>query len=162
MEGVVEEYAGFMPVGSIYGYSDQNRFVQCFKDTLTKTASLSASRSCVNDIMVPSLQFAKNTEVSGIADVKRPSGGCEKHAGRVIPHCVGPTTLLRHSLPAHFSQPLSFADLIRVSFTFATRPSGGCGRDRSIHKISVVNQSILKYGKPRRPGVIRLLPVHPA
>ena len=86
------------------GYSDQNPFVQRFKDILTKTASLSASRSCVNDIMVPSLQFAKNTEVSGIADVKRPSGGCEKHAGRVIPHCVGPTTLLRHSLPAHFSQ----------------------------------------------------------
>ena len=40
--------------------------------------------------MVPSLQFAKNTEVSGIADVKRPSGGCEKHAG----HADGEAPLL--------------------------------------------------------------------
>ena len=35
-----------------------------------------------------------------------------------IPHCAGPPyTLLRHSFPAHPSQPLIFANLIRVSLT---------------------------------------------
>ena len=58
-----------------------------------------------------------------MADVTRPSGGCEGCAGRVIPHYVGPATLLRHFLPAHPSQPLSFADLIKVSYT-RTRQEG--------------------------------------
>ena len=49
--------------------------------------------------------------------VKRPSGGIEERAGCVIPHYVGPATLLRHSLPAHSSLPLIFADLIRASLT---------------------------------------------
>ena len=90
-----------------------------FKDTLIKTASISASRSCVKDIIIASLKLAETLQIRGIADVKRPSGGCEKHAGCVIPHCVGPTTLLRHSLPAHLSQPLNFANLIRVSLNAA-------------------------------------------
>ena len=79
------------------------RFGECvyYKNTLIKTASISASRSCV----------------------KRPAGVCERHTGRVIPRYVGPATLLRHSLPAHLSQPLNFADLIRVSFTHSERDS---------------------------------------
>ncbi len=51
----------------------------------------------------------------GVVVVKRPSGGIEARAGGVIPHYVGPATLLRHSLPAHTSLPLIFADLIRAS-----------------------------------------------
>ena len=77
------------------------------KDTLIKTASLSASRSCV----------------------KRPSGGCEGYAGRVIPHYVGPATLLRHFLPANPSQSLNFADLIRVSCVLTS----GVARDPVLH-----------------------------
>ena len=49
--------------------------------------------------------------------MKRPSGGIEERAGGVIPHYVGPATLLRHSLPAHSSLPLIFADLIRASYS---------------------------------------------
>ena len=85
------------PVGPctvLKGYSDQNHFVQRF--TFVR-----------QDIIIPSLKSAEDTEVSGIADVKRPSGGREGHAGRVIPHYVGPATLLRHSLPAHPFQPLN-------------------------------------------------------
>ncbi len=70
-----------------YAYSDQNHFAQRFTFVL----------------------------IRGTAGVKRPSGGRKGHADRVIPHCAGPPHyLLRHSLPAHPSLPLSFADLIRV------------------------------------------------
>ncbi len=73
-------------------------------DTLTKTASLSASRSQVQVVMIPPSESEEALRIRGIADVTRPPGGCEKNAGRVIPHCVGPATLLRHSLPARPSQ----------------------------------------------------------
>jgi len=86
-------------------------------DTLIKTASLSASRSYAKDVRIPLLKSAGNTEVSGIADVTRPSGDCEGQAGCVIPHCVGPATLLRHSLPARPSQASEL-----------------CGLNQSIHK----------------------------
>ena len=66
--------------------------------------------------MIPSLKSSENTAFCVVGVVKRPSGGIEERAGGVIPHYVGPTTLLRHSLPAHSSLPLIFADLIRASF----------------------------------------------
>ncbi len=66
--------------------------------------------------MTASLQSAAYATDSGAADAKRPSGGREERSGCVIPHYVGPAMLLRHSLPAHPSQPLNVADLIRGSF----------------------------------------------
>ena len=85
------------------------------KDALIKSTSISASRTRIAFVMIPSLKSAENTACCGIGVVKRPSGGIEERAGGVIPHYVGPATLLRHSLPAHPSLPLIFADLIRAS-----------------------------------------------
>ena len=94
------------------------------KDTLIKSTSISASHSCV----------------------KRPSGGREKHAGRVIPHCVGPATLLRHSLPAHFSHPLNFADLIRVSLiVFALT---GCSAGSSLAPAGDAGAALVSTAAP--------------
>ena len=85
------------------------------KDALTKSTSISASRTQVQFAMIPSLKSSANMAVCVVGVVKRPSGGIEERAGGVIPHYVGPATLLRHSLPAHSSLPLIFADLIRTS-----------------------------------------------
>ncbi len=116
-----------------------------FKDTLIKTASISASRSCVKDIIIASLKLAETLQIRGIADVKRPSGGCEKHAGCVIPHCVGPTTLLRHSLPAHLSQPLNFANLIRVSLNAAGSVSKEISERARVSRVSECPSDVRLY-----------------
>ena len=84
-----------------------------FKDTLIKTASLSASRSHVKDVMIASFRSQKTLRIRCVTDVTCPSGGCEKHAGCVIPHGVGPATLLRHSLPACPSQASELCGLNR-------------------------------------------------
>ena len=82
------------------------------KDALINSTLISTPRSHVQDFMIASL---KSLRIRGIARAERPSGVCERCAGRVIPHYVGPATLLRHSLPAHLSQTLNFAELIRAS-----------------------------------------------
>ncbi len=76
--------------------------------------------------MTASLKSAAYATDSSVADAKRPSGGREGRAGRVIPHYAGPAALLRHSLPARPSQPLNFAELIRGSLRRCS-----CARRRS-------------------------------
>ncbi len=85
------------------------------EDALIKSTSISASRTKVGFVMILSLKSSENTVLDVVGVVKRPSGGIEERAGCVIPHYVGPATLLRHSLPAHSSMPLIFADLISAS-----------------------------------------------
>ncbi len=58
------------------------RTAYAVKDTLTKTTSLSTSLSCVKGIMI---NQQKTLRIRCVADMKRPSGGREGHAGRVIP-----------------------------------------------------------------------------
>ena len=100
------------------GWQDWNKMaILHLKDALIKSTSISASRTHIAFVMISSLKSSENTAFCVVGVVKRPSGGIEEHAGCVIPHYVGPTTLLRHSLPAHPSLPLIFADLIKASLT---------------------------------------------
>ena len=86
-----------------------------YKDVLIKSTSIRASRTRVAFVMILSLKSSENTAFGGVGVVKRPSGGIKERAGCLIPHYAGPPHyLLRHSLPAHSSLPLIFADLIRA------------------------------------------------
>lgn len=63
--------------------------------------------------MPGSLKSAKPLRIRGVAYVTRSSGGLER---ALAVSCAGPQlALFRHFLPEGLSQPLNFADLIRVS-----------------------------------------------